>query len=339
MSRKSSGQDKRSDRICIRAIARALAASVSAVDIDSCRIVKKGNRSAGPDKNINQTVNGYLSLVDAVKREPRLREFESALRDAGCSPFLLQEILVALVTTGFYADLQETMRKDTAVVNAVNKHVVVLDRALLGLATLLESSLHDFSASLQEKIVAGEEDVRYFQMRFTSDARRKGAPANRIDHFNALFNQVLWRTERQAPEALAGRCVQIIDKTAAKYGITPQMRRTLSRRLSAMDYFQQGDAIMKETLEQAMSADLLYGDDAPSLNGEAGSAKAGSSSKTNYLGIGAALMGIGGVVTIGSIASLGSIGGAGLLMATGGVISLLVGLIYIIIGAISKTFK
>ncbi|MGE5671028.1 MAG: hypothetical protein ACM31E_06250 [Fibrobacterota bacterium] len=319
--------DKTSDVLIIDEIAEALAMSVSSITLDNEKIVRGGDHTPTTDGSpSNVLIKQYCKSIDSIKNNEKLNVLSKELAGNGLSPFLLQEILIGIVTTGFSADLPNELHQLPEVREILAKNLPVVDRALLGLATLLETKNDEPENTIRKQIVKNKETIQYFQNRLSELAAEQDIHAERIRKFESILNQVLWRATKMSSSALSGRCVQIVDKVGGRFGITPQKRREICVRLSAITSYDDGNSVMCEMIDKCASEHLLYDDLLnPNTRIPTGNFYYESSKEPVLKSIGAVLLGIGGRRILKNVRSPG-----GLFLITGGVVALFLGLIVVI---------
>ncbi|MGE5671029.1 MAG: hypothetical protein ACM31E_06255 [Fibrobacterota bacterium] len=331
----------------LQEIAKTLAHSVASINI--------GTGALGIDNNTSPIDNAihaeshvvkYLETIGQIQSNPKLQGLATQLSENEYSPFLIQEILIAIVTTGFSSDMSKEMHELTVVKKAITGNLMAVDRALLGLATLMESTLDTPVDIMRKTVIDNEEEIRSLQDHFTKYAMEYGTDANKISRFNSIFNQIFWRTRKQSGEALRGRCVTLVDKVAGRFGITPELRRELCKKLSTVKDYEQADRIMYAALTTGVTGSVLYEEflagneyavDELVRGQNDGTAVFGNthSSGNKLVTIGMTLLGIGGVTLIGGFGIQSNGQDYGLLVITGGVVLLFLGLLALAGGAFS----
>jgi hypothetical protein len=329
----------------LQEIAKTLAHSVASITIGSEGT--SGDKKAPVIDTVTLAeshVVKYLETVDTIKHNPKLNGLADQLSENGYSPYLIQEILIAIVTTGFSSDVSKTMHNLGIVKNAITVNLMAVDRALLGLATLMESTL-DMPVDIVRTTVAdNEEEIRKLQQHFTKYANEYGTDENKIRRFNSIFNQIFWRTTKQSGEAMRGRCVTLVDKVASRFGITPKLRRDLCKKLSVVRDYEQADRIMYESLTAGVTGAALYEEFITGSDAAVDECVTGENTVTTVSGniqssgnkvitIGMTLLGIGGVTLIGGFGLQSNGNDSGLLVITGGVVLLFLGLLTLAGGA------
>lgn len=319
--------DAASETVLLDDIAEALARSVSSITINHDKIEHCDdatyNAEWGQAKDL---IDRYCNSIDAIKNNVKLNVLSKVLSDHGLSPFLLQEIIIGIVTTGFSADLPKEMHLQPEVREILAKNLLVVDRALLGLATLLESENDEPENTIRKQIANNKDTIRYFQERLSQLASEQGINTERIRRFESILNQVLWRVTKMSSVALSERCVQLIDKVGGRFGITPQKRHEICFRLSSITSYDNGDAVMRDVFDMCASEELLYNDllnrnDSIQIK----SSNYNYSKDSVFESIGAALLDIGNRTIFKRLRSPG-----GLFLITGGVVALFLGLIVVI---------
>jgi hypothetical protein len=342
----------------LQEIAKTLAGSVASITIGTENIQRDQNAPPVNTATLAEShVFKYTETINQIKNNPKLQGLTQLLSGSGYSPFLIQEILIAIVTTGFSSDISKEIHELAVVKNAIRANLKAVDRALLGLATLMESTLNEPVDIMRETVSENEEEIRTLQEHFTKYAIEYGTDERKIKRFNSLFNQIFWRTKKQSGEALRGRCVTLVDKVAARFGITPERRRELCKKLSTAQDYDQADRVMYEALTTGTTETVLYEDFIAgnecvvdelrnNLNVESDMSEAKHSSGSKSITIGMTLLGIGGVSFFGGFGLNANGQGFGLLVVTGGVVLLFLGLLYlaggvlsVLVGLTSKTFN
>lgn len=341
----------------LQEIAKTLAGSIASINISSDALRHGINPSS--DDNILQGQNNavllvepyvvnYVETIDMIKNNPKLQGMQQQLAEAGYSPFLVQEILIAIVTTGFSSDMSNEMHEIKIVKKAINGNLMAVDRALLGLATLMEAATDNPVDIVRETAIDNGEQIRTLQEHFTKYAKESGTDDKKINRFTKIFNQIFWRTTKQSGEALRGRCVTLVDKVAGKIGITPEHRRELCRKLSTASSYEYADKIMYYALTAGVTGAASYESylegidsviDESGMSKTDGSSVSGAvqSSGSKLVTIGKTLLGIGGVTLFTGVLSCG-LDSSGIFVITGGVVLLFTGLLVLVIGAISAPF-
>lgn len=292
-------------------IAEALAVSVSSVKINNEFVERCGdkvyqdNNSRTPSELIRQ----YNESIDAIKNNNKLGVLSKVLSENYLSPFLLQEILIGIVTTGFSADLPKEYHLLPEVRDTLARNLPIVDRALIGLATLLDSTNNEPENTLRQQIVNNKETIQHFQSRLLQIASKKGINPERLGRFESILTQVLWRVTKMSSSPLSARCVELIDKVGSRFGITPDLRRDICARLSCIDSYENGNALMNIMLDECASERILYGDFL----------------KLTHKSIGSVLLGIGGRTLLNKAGSSN-----GIFLITGGVVALFLGLLVVI---------
>jgi hypothetical protein len=338
----------------LQEIAKTLAGSVASINF-STDILRRGINPS-PDDTIIQGQNdavlivesyvvNYVETIDVIKNNPKLQGMQQQLAEAGYSPFLIQEILIAIVTTGFSSDLSKEMHELKIVKKAIAGNLMAVDRALLGLATLMESTIDKPVDIVRETVIDNEEQIRTLQEHFTKYAIESGTDEKKINRFNKIFNQIFWRTKKQSGEALRGRCVTIVDKVAVKFGITSDNRRELCRKLSAVTRYEQADRIMYDMLIAGAKDPIPYeafadGNDSiveekGNLLPDAAVSENARKSGPNVFTVGMTLLGIGGVTFIGGYTLQSNDQDSGWLVMTGGIVLLFLGIVTLSAGALA----
>lgn len=342
----------------LQEIAKTLAGSVASITIGTESIKRDQNAPPVTTAALAEShVVKYKETINQIKNNPKLQGVTQLLSGSGYSPFLVQEILIALVTTGFSSAISKEMHELADVKNAIRANLMAVDRALLGLATLMESTLNEPVDIMRETVSENEEEIRTLQEHFTKYAIEYGTDERKINRFNSLFNQIFWRTKNQSGEALRGRCVTLVDKVASRFEITPELRRELCNKLCTAKDYEQADRIMYEALTTGTTETVLYEDFIAgnecdidelknNLNEESDVSEAKHSSGSKLVTIGMTLLGIGGVSFFGGFELNANGQGYGLFVVTGGVVLLLLGLLYLaggvfsaLVGLTSKAFN
>jgi hypothetical protein len=315
------------DESLLDEIAGTLAISVSSITINQEKIEHCGDALFHTEWEQYQVLlDRYSNSIDAIKNNAKLNVLSNVLSDNGLSPFLLQEILIGIVTTGFSADLPKEMHQLPQVREMLVKNLPVVDRALLGLATLLESGNDEPESTIRHQITNNKETIQHFQKRLSQLASEQGMNADRIGRFESILNQVLWRVTKMSGSALSERCVQLVDKVGGRFGITPQLRHEVCSRLSSITSYDDGDEVMKNMFGTCASEQLLHSDLLNRNNTRQTGCSNYAYSKDSFLeSIGAALLDIGDRTVFKKLRTPG-----GLFLLTGGVVALFLGLIVVI---------
>jgi hypothetical protein len=103
-----------------------------------------------------------------------------------------------------------------------------MDRAILCTTTYLENLTPEDRLKIQKAMKEHPEILKTFQVEFDAAARKQNIPSNRLDHFNAMFNQCAWRLENQDPSMLIDDVVTMTDKACREFCITPEDRKRIA---------------------------------------------------------------------------------------------------------------
>jgi hypothetical protein len=322
-----SEQYKKTDTLLLDEIAKTLALSISSITINDKTLVLNDDRISGKEcLSEDILIKQYCKSIETIKNNSKLNALSNVLADNGLSPFLLQEILIGIVTTGFSADLSKEMHVLPEVQEILLKNLPVVDRALLGLATLLESNNDEPENTIRKQIGNNKETIQYFQNRLSQMAAEQGINKVRIRRFESILNQVLWRVTRMSSSALSERCVQIIDKVGGRFGITPQKRRDICAHLSSITTYDDGNEVMSKELDMCASQQLIDNDLLPlSVRVPTENFYYDSPKESVFKSIGSILLGIGGRTILKNVRSPG-----GLFLITGGVVALFLGLVVVL---------
>jgi hypothetical protein len=212
----------------LKNLASTLAVSTAGLTFQSCSTIRGAYRQRQGGEDVDEILACLKEHNKIIAENEGLRFAEDFYRECGCNPHLLQDSLVSLLDVGTFGDLSEKQRQHPDVQQMLWDAAPVMDRAILCTTTYLENLTPEDRLKIQKAMKEHPEILKTFQVEFDAAARKQNIPSNRLDHFNAMFNQCAWRLENQDPSMLIDDVVTMTDKACREFCITPEDRKRIA---------------------------------------------------------------------------------------------------------------
>ncbi len=221
--------DRINRRRFVKNLASVMATMTTGAGLQSCSTVRASYKRSKKQVDVPFVLTRLDSINKKIANDEKLNLASDMYQQSGCSPYLLQESLISLLTVGAFGDLPKGDRQHPAMQKRMYETAPLMGRSVLGMATFLENLSPRERRRVQKSLRKNPETMRSFQAEFDAAGRREHVPSVRLDHFNALLNQCSWRLEKQDPSLLIDEIVKSVDKTGMQYGISPEDRRMMSQ--------------------------------------------------------------------------------------------------------------
>ena len=231
-----------------------------------------------------------------------------------------RKALRVLYLTGIFQDLPEDARLDPRVQERVRRAMPEMDEAVLGMAGLLKQTSPAERAGLKQALQERPELVDQIGEALDSGAGSADIPMKRRLHLRRIIKHVAWRMQRQSPTAVIEEYTDKVGRMAERHGAPEQLQRALVAQ-AAGQLLWDGEAGARMDLAPD---GFGSGDGEPEPSG------------TAALTAGGIMLGFGVLTGLASYAIVLSGGFAGVFGITLGVVTIIAGLVFLLVGAVQR---
>jgi hypothetical protein len=253
-----------------------------------------------------------------IAGDTRLNAYNDYFKSRGHSPFLIQEVIAALTIRSTMDHLTEHEKKSPLTATMLQRYAPLLDRAVLGMTTFIESFTESECMQIAQNIESNQDILESLQSRFGNEVTKKAKDHKKsIRKFDRTTRYTLWRIRHLGLSSTIQTCVDDVDKVCKRMGISKDMRRAQCKEWNNLtDFFENRNVMVAQVgVDPAVESD------------------ASSSTKSSNTGltVGLVLLGAGLLVTIISAIATDHNNQA-IFGITVGVLAMLIGLIVVIAG-------
>ncbi|MBN1980637.1 MAG: hypothetical protein JW795_03845 [Chitinivibrionales bacterium] len=187
-----------------------------------------------PKMPIGQAITRFEKIKSTIIRDKRLQHREEFFRQRGMSPFLLQEVFIALAARSLYDSLSKEHQKSDSIQSILDESSPIMNRAVLGMTTLLESLTDSERRCFETKLKSNASSLDYVTSRFATLAQAHDVSAQSIEKCTDITRKVLWRMRHNGADTVIQECVEMVDKVGRQAGLGPGQRRSLCTQWSTL---------------------------------------------------------------------------------------------------------
>lgn len=259
------------------------------------------------------------STIEMIASDTRLNSYNEYFKSKGHSPFLIQEVIAALTIRSTLDHLTDYEKKSPLTTTMLQQYAPVLDRAVMGMATFIESFTEQECVQITQNIESNQAILESLQRRFGHEVTKKTENHSKsLKKLDRTMRFTLWRIRHLGLSSTIQTCVDDVDNVCKRMGISRDMRRAQCKEWNKLtDFFDNRNVMVAQAVDDIVNE----------------SAVSSSSEKkhNNSLTVGLVLLGAGLLATILSAIATDHNNKA-IVGVTVGVLAMLIGLIVVIAG-------
>jgi hypothetical protein len=271
------------------------------------------------DMQLAESFDNLDSTIKMIAGDTRLNAYNEYFKSKGHSPFLIQEVIAALTIRSTMDHLTEHEKKSPLTATMLQRYAPVLDRAVMGMTTFIESFTEQECIQLAQNIENNQVIIESLQRRFVHAVTKKSKDHSKsLRKFNRTMRFTLWRIRHLGLSSTIQTCVDDVDNVCKRMGISRDMRRAQCKEWNNLtDFFENKNVMVAQVVDNQVNE----------------SAVSSSSDKqhNNSLTVGLVLLGAGLLAAIFSAIATDHNNKA-IVGITVGVLAMLIGLIVVIAG-------
>jgi hypothetical protein len=304
-------------RAFLQAVASVLAGTVIARPERCCAAAM--DSANDDDLRLAESFDNLDTTIKMIAADSRLNAYNEYFKSKGHSPFLIQEVIAALTIRSSMDHLTEREKKSPLTATMLQRYAPVLDRAVLGMTTFIESFTDTECNQIAQNIESNQAVLESLQRRFGHEVIKKAKDHSKsLRKFDRTMRFTLWRIRHLGLSSTIQTCVDDVDKVCKRMGISRDMRRAQCKEWNSLtDFFEHRNVMVAQVADD------------PAV--DPGTSSSTTTKHNTTLTVGLVLLGAGLLVTIIS-AIITDQKKEAIFGVTVGVLAMLIGLIVTIAG-------
>lgn len=179
--------------------------------------------------DVKQLIERIDDINDAIDGEKLFEPPAVYLAKDGYSIGLIRGGVKALLLAGVYKDIDCKARAHHLIKERIQNEAGSFEQTTFSMATILENTNRQKRREIRDYLKKNSRSIQQFRNEFNHFGYGINVPQKRMIHFNEIFDRIYTYLSRRSDWRLLDDYISLVDEVAIKDGITPALRRKISR--------------------------------------------------------------------------------------------------------------